>query len=68
MTDETNPPEDRPTPLPGLAALGCLVTGAAALITGLAAAIDKEHYTGAGLCLLSSACAFGFLANALFRK
>ena len=68
MIDNQNAPQDKPTPLPGLAALGCLVAGAAGLITGLAAAMDTQEYTGAGLCLLASACAFGFLANALFRK
>jgi len=68
MTDQPNAPQDKPTPLPGLAALGCIVAGTASLITGLVAALDTNDFTGAGLCLLASACAFGFLANALFRK
>jgi hypothetical protein len=68
MTDQPNAPQDRTTSFPGLAALGCIVAGAAALITGFIAALDKSDFAGAGLCLLASACAFGFLANALFRK
>lgn len=68
MTDRTDPPQHKPTPLPGLAALGCLVTGAGSLFLGLAAVLDKNDFIAAGLCLLASACAFGFLANALFRK
>ena len=68
MTDQPSAPQDRTTSFPGLAGLGCIVAGTAALLTGLIAALDKSDYAGAGLCLLASACAFGFFANALLRK
>jgi len=67
MTDDQNAPHRKPTSLPGLAALGCLVTGAASLFLGLAAVLDKNYFTAGALCLLASAFAFGLLANALFR-
>jgi hypothetical protein len=51
----------------GLALVGCAFIGIAAFVAALAAFVLGDA-TGAGVCLIASALAFGLLANALLRK
>ena len=46
--------------IPGLAVIGCLVTGVAGLIIA--------HRGGGGLCIIGSALAFGIVLYCCFTK
>jgi hypothetical protein len=56
------------TSAPGLSIISGFVIGILGFVGALFAAINESDYTGAGLCLIASALAFGLLANAMFRK
>jgi hypothetical protein len=50
---------------PGLAVIGCQATGFLAIIGGIMGLI-KESPTGAGVCLIAAALAFGIVAYVSF--
>ncbi|MBL7220421.1 MAG: hypothetical protein ISS69_09925 [Phycisphaerae bacterium] len=54
--------------IPGIVIVGCFVVGIAGLFGAVAAICDFKDSTGAGVCLIASAIAFGLAANAVFRK
>jgi hypothetical protein len=51
----------------GLAMLGSLIVGIAALLAALAAFIDGDN-VAVGLCLAAAALAFGLLSNAVLKS
>ncbi len=52
---------------PGLAIIGCQVTGLVGLI-GAVLALSKFDALGAGACLIGAACAFGTVAYISFSE
>lgn len=54
--------------IPGIVVFGCFVVGFAGLIAAGVGMFEFEDPTGAGVCLVASAIAFGLAANAIFRK
>ena len=56
----------RPETVGGLAIICALLTGFLGLIVTVFAVI-ASNWTGAGVCLISAALAFGLVANAVWR-
>jgi hypothetical protein len=54
------------TTLVGLATIGCVATGVAAVLAALVAWSDND-WQGGGLCLIAAALSFGCLLNVLAR-
>ncbi len=52
----------------GLSIISGFIIGIFGFLGALFAIFNTNDYTGAGLCLIASALAFGLLANAMFRK
>jgi len=64
---DINPSPGKPSIIPGITIVGCLLVGVAGLV-GALYAVDRNDANGVGACLLASAIAFGLGANAVFRK
>ena len=64
---DINPGPNKPSIIPGLTIVGCLIVGIAGLF-GALYGVDRHDANGVGACLLASAVAFGLGANAVFRK
>jgi TctA family transporter len=68
MAESRSPEPGSGTALPGLACLGLIVTGVAALMLALFAITgNRGGPSVCALALLASALAWGLLANALLR-
>jgi hypothetical protein len=57
--------ERKPTSTPGLALLGCQFTGVLGLVGGVMGLI-KDNPSGAGVCLIAAALAFGVVTYVSF--
>ncbi len=52
----------------GLSVIAGFMVGFVAFLAGILAVINEFDYTGAGLCFIAAALAFGLISNSIFRK
>ncbi len=64
---EVNKPKTTVGSAPGIAILGCFVTGILACIGGLMG-LDQHQIAGSGVCFGTGAFAFGIVAYISFSK
>ena len=59
-------PAGKSSAVPGFVAVGTILVGIGSTAVAIEA-IDKQQFTGAGICCVAAAVTFGLLSNAVFR-
>lgn len=60
--------QDESKRVAGVLAVQCNIVGWLALLAAGWALVDKQDWSGVGMCLIAAALAFGLAANAVLRR